>query len=146
MRAKVMVNSYAEKVTLAKFAYAPAICSGSRWMLSWRSGASSSTTPRYYGREFGLQLSPVRLRGRRDGRRPRHRHARLSRGAERVVAAIVLPRGRVELADRSRHGAEERLRAHPDDLSGARGHQYLCVHRLAGRRGDRARGHRRAVG
>jgi hypothetical protein len=36
-RAKVSVNSYGENVMLAKFEYDPAICSGSRWMLSWRS-------------------------------------------------------------------------------------------------------------
>src|SRR6266699_2475018 len=37
-RANVIVNSYGENVMLAKLAYDPAICSGSRWMLSWRAG------------------------------------------------------------------------------------------------------------
>src|SRR2546421_12946671 len=116
MRAKVIVNSYAEKVTFAKFAYTPAICSGSRWMLSWRSWGSSSTAQRYYGGGARLQLPPLRLRRRRDGRRARDRHRRLPGVAPRRVAAVVLPSCGLELADRTRHGAEERLGAHPDDL------------------------------
>src|SRR5438128_10710089 len=146
MRANVIVNSYAEKVTFAKFAYTPAICSGSRWMLSWRSWGSSSTTQRYYGRGPRLQLPPLRLRGHGDGDRARHRHRRFPGVAPRRVAAVLLPRRRLELADGARHGAPERLRAHPDHLPRARGDQYLCVHRLARRRGDRARGHRRSLG
>src|SRR5205807_5325790 len=146
MRANVIVNSYAEKVTLAKFAYTPAICSGSRWMLSWRSWASSSTTQRYYWRESRLQFSPLRLRAGGDVGGARRRDGRVPGGSARVVAAVVLSSRRVELADRARHRPEERFGAAPDDLSGARRHQYLCLHRLARRGGDRAGSDRRAVG
>src|SRR3954447_20838044 len=127
MRAKVIVNSYAEKVTFAKFAYTPAICSGSRWMLSWRSWGSSSTAQRYYWRGSRLQLSPLRLRTRGDVRRAHHRHDRLPPHPARVVAAVALPLGRLELSDRPRHGPTERFGTHPDHVSGARGDQYLCV-------------------
>src|ERR671932_505904 len=46
-RANVTVNSYCENVMFAKLAYDPAICSGSRWMLSWRSWPSRSTCANY---------------------------------------------------------------------------------------------------
>ena len=74
------------------------------------------------------------------------RHDRLPRTPGRVVAAVVLPRGRLELPDRPRHRSAERLGAHPDHLSGAGGDHYLCVHRFARRRGDRAGSDRRACG
>src|SRR4029077_4453978 len=52
IRANVSVNSYRETLMFAKFAYAPAMSAGSRWMLSRRSpastsGAFSSSTPQY---------------------------------------------------------------------------------------------------
>src|SRR5438105_3328746 len=62
-RANVTVNSYGENVMLAKFAYDPAICSGSRWMLSCRSGLSPSTRPTiqpmetFSPRRFGVALT-----------------------------------------------------------------------------------------
>ena len=44
-RAKVIVNSYSECETLAKFAYVPAICSGTTCRLIWRSGPVARHRP-----------------------------------------------------------------------------------------------------
>src|SRR6266511_3252509 len=108
-------------------------------MLSWRSWASPSTSPRYYWCG-GLPSAPLRLR------RAPVRHARLPLEPERAVAAGVLPGARLELPHRPRHRPEERQRPHHHDLHRARGHQYLCLRRFPRRRGDRPRGHRRHVG
>src|SRR5215210_5744710 len=85
------------------------------WSMRANVTVNSYTGPRYYGRGSRLQLSPLRLRDRRDAGRAHDRHGRFPPPPARVVAAIVLPRGRVELADRPRHGPAHRLRAHPDD-------------------------------
>ena len=54
---------------LAKFAYTPARFSGSRWMLSWRSWASSSTRRGYYEGDFCFQRGACGLAPSRVSRR-----------------------------------------------------------------------------
>src|SRR4051812_40299721 len=146
MRANVIVNSYAEKVTFAKFAYTPAICSGSRWMLSWRSWGSSSTAPRYYGRGKRLQLPPLPVRRHSAAGGGHRRSAWLPRCAPRDVAAVGLPLRGHGVADRPRQRAAKRRVAATHDRSRARGDHYLCLHRLARRRGDCTRRAGRRVG
>src|SRR6476661_3900255 len=124
-RANVSVNSKGEKLMFAKFAYTPAMFSGSMWMFSWRSGLLSSTRLRYTG---GGQLHP----------RPRGAHLRRSRGAAgdrndwlppdpaRELAQLVLPDGRHVDPQRPRLGAPRRLGARLDDRGRPRRRHYLC--------------------
>src|SRR5919204_3876677 len=92
-RANVIVNSYCENVMFAKFAYDPAICSGSMWMFSWRSGPSSFTSP-YDTGDGVLQLPAFRVRDQCPAPRGRRRHDRLHSHAQRELGRRLLSVGR----------------------------------------------------
>src|SRR5438876_4977490 len=92
-RANVIVNSYCEKVMFEKFAYDPAICSGSMWMLSWRS-CPSSLTPSYDTADGVLQLPALRVRDKRPAPGACRRHDRVHPDARRELGRRLLSVGR----------------------------------------------------
>src|SRR5919201_2833669 len=142
-RANVIVNSYCEKVMFAKFAYDPAICSGSMWMLSWRSWPSSFT-PSYDTADGVLQLPALRVRDERASPRAPRRHHRLHPDARRKLGGRLLPVCGDRHAPRNRHEAEHDLREVPDHRPADRGRGNLRLYRDDTRGADRPRrGHRR---
>ena len=118
IRANVIVNSYCEKLTFAKFAYVPPTSSAGIWMLSRRSSDPARVGralrrpwphTRAWPSTFACARSPL-LAGasrltlaRRDGRLPRD--ARTRRGSSPSTGR------RHGLAHRPRHGSREQRRA-----------------------------------
>src|SRR5829696_3743531 len=114
-------------------------------MLSWRSWSSSMRPYDTAGGEAD-QLRPDHARRGRRRDLPDRRNDRLPRRPRRDVAAVLLPRGRDDVAHRPRHRAAERRLAGALDRARVRRAHYLCLRRGDARRGDRARRRLGSVG